>query len=383
MAKHLPIGGSTINRTINCPGWVQRCKAVPKRKAGDAANLGTLMHNCMEDYYQRGISFEKQLEEGRTFADQTLEEDHLPLLYKMLAHTEQVLDACDIVELVCEPFVQLIPELAGGSIDMLAVSGDGETVLILDYKTGVGVVRAEQNKQLQFYLLAAMKDGKTKHLFKKVKRFVGAIVQPKVFPDGADIWELYPEDLNRFSEEVFISIDKAQKEKAKLSAGSHCSFCPCAAFCKEKRRQADAALALSTTNQKELNKALPLALELKKWCEDVITQATDYAKDGVKITNHKIVHGRTIRKWANEEDASGLLLEAVGKAAFNKKLISPTQAVKLLKKEKIDLPALDELIVKPEGKPTLVNMDDPREEIILPSGAEKLKKALDKISDKK
>lgn len=375
--KHLPIGGSTIARTINCPAWISRNKkaAIPPRKAGSAANLGNLLHDAMENYYKDYAEFENQI--GKTsFADLVLSEEHLPLLRLMREHTETVLDEYGITQILCEPFVQIIPDLAGGSIDMLGISEDGKTIIILDYKTGVGVVRAKENKQILFYALCASVDIKTKALFKNVENFVGVIIQPRVFK-AADIWEFYPAELTRFNTEVGKTIEATQDKNPKAKAGAHCKFCPMESFCDDKRARVEAALILDTKQQKQLNRALPLALELKTWCEQVINDATSYAEKGVDITGHKLVHGRSLRRWKDESAAEGILFDQLGKLAFNKTLISPAQAAKIIKKEKIDFD-IDHIITKPLGKLALAPLDDPREKVIPDNGTEKLKKALDK-----
>lgn len=148
-------------------------------------------------------------------------------------------------------------------------------------------------------------------------------------------------------------------------------------FCDDKRARVEAALILDTKQQKQLNRALPLALELKTWCEQVINDATSYAEKGVDITGHKLVHGRSLRRWKDESAAEGILFDQLGKLAFNKTLISPAQAAKIIKKEKIDFD-IDHIITKPLGKLALAPLDDPREKVIPDNGTEKLKKALDK-----
>ena len=63
--KHLPVGGSTAERTINCPAWLKRFKELnPTNKSNDYADEGTLLHDVMEKLYADGEKFEEQL--GKT-----------------------------------------------------------------------------------------------------------------------------------------------------------------------------------------------------------------------------------------------------------------------------------------------------------------------------
>jgi hypothetical protein len=71
-----------------------------------------------------------------------------------------------------------------------------------------------------------------------------------------------------------------------------------------------------------------------------------------------------LRKWGNESAAGEKLVEIIGvDAAFKSTLISPAQAEKALKKE--DRGILDDLVIKPAGKPTLVPESDKRPAINL------------------
>ncbi len=361
--KHLTIGGSTIARTIKCPAWIKRCRNGIKKPAGEAANLGNLLHDMMENYYRNDESFKSQIARGVTFAGITAADEHLHILNQMVTATEKVLDEHEIADLILEPFVQLIPDLAGGSIDMLGISEDGKTALILDYKTGRGRVKALDNEQLLFYTLCAKTDPKTKHMFKEVENFVAAIVQPHVYGLDADIFEFDNATLDRFVMVAGKAIEEAQAIKPKAVAGSHCTFCPYSSFCKEKREQAKTAYLINTKDKKSLTEAVALAQDLKAWCVNVIADAEFFMSEGVKIEGYKLVQGRSIRKWADDKEAEKQLAGVFGDAAYNKKIISPTQAAKLYKKSSIDGLIYDYLVVKPDGKATLASADDPRQEI--------------------
>ena len=372
--KHYSIGGSSINRVISCPASVKRIESVnTQAKSNTAADLGNLLHDAMEVHYKHNQTFEEMLGVIK-FAGMTLNDDHLPALYALRNHTETVLDNYDIDVMLLEPFVELIPGVAGGSIDMLGISADGKTAMILDYKTGVAPVRAKDNKQVLFYTLCCLTDPTTAPLFKNVVNFIGAIIQPRVH-NTADIWEFDLTTLMQAKKQVLDAVE-ATKTATKGVAGSHCHWCAYAPYCPEKRARAESALLLEPKHQKSLNQALPLALELKAWAQQVIDAATDYASKGVTIKDHKLVNGRGMRKWSDEVAAGKLLSDQLGIEAFTSKLLSPTQATKLIFKNNLDI-CLDNLIVKSQGKQTLVNLDDPREEITFENSNDILIKALD------
>ena len=104
------------------------------------------------------------------------------------------------------------------------------------------------------------------------------------------------------------------------------------------------------------------ALEHKKlivsWLDSVESLITERLEAGEAFQGFKLVAGRSLRKWANEESAAPQLVELLGEKAHTLTLISPAQAEKILGKAKAKL--VVDLIVKPEGRPTLAREDDSR-----------------------
>ena len=79
--------------------------------------------------------------------------------------------------------------------------------------------------------------------------------------------------------------------------------------------------------------------------------------DGRKIGDLKVVTGsQGQRKWADEDVAEKYLLGKLYAKAYEKKLITPTAAVKLLKGD----PELEQLITRAAGKPSISTTDDKR-----------------------
>jgi hypothetical protein len=80
---------------------------------------------------------------------------------------------------------------------------------------------------------------------------------------------------------------------------------------------------------------------------------------GEDFAGYKLVEGRSTRAWLNEDTAAQVLLKSglEPDTLYTKKLISPAQAEKVLKKDK---GILSELISKSDGKPTLVPSCDKR-----------------------
>lgn len=103
---------------------------------------------------------------------------------------------------------------------------------------------------------------------------------------------------------------------------------------------------------------LPQIEALISWAEDIKAYALEQALAGVHYPGFKLVEGRAVRKFSNEDQ----VIKAVCKAGFDpfeKKLIGITAMQKLLGKAKFD-ELLSGLIAKSKGKPTLVPESDKR-----------------------
>lgn len=229
MAKHLKIGGSTAARTMACPAWLPRSENRPKQPSNVYADEGNLLHDAIEEYYQHGKSFES-LVGVLTFNDQILNAGHIKnLLEPARDCVEEMFERFKIEEFECEPFVEIIPDIAGGSIDMIGASADRKTVLILDYKFGAEQVPVKENKQLQFYALAAKTDPKTKDFFEDADSVAYVIVQPKVAYIPA-VWENDVASLDSFRVQLFDAIDHPER----AAVGTHCKYCPVYSTCPDR-----------------------------------------------------------------------------------------------------------------------------------------------------
>ena len=233
MKKHLKYGGSTAERTLACPAWADRAEGEPKPPSSVYADEGNLLHDAMEAHYRDDTPF-SDLVGVLEYAGIALTQDHVDrLLVPARRMTEAIRDRYDVDQYLCEPFVQLIPGLAGGSIDMLCLSADGRTVLILDYKMGSKRVPAEENSQLQFYALCASVDPLTRAFFKRAERVAYAIVQPKCARE-ASTWEQPVSSLEPFHRRMLSAMYDQPKT---ASPGGHCYFCH-VAVCPERRQKA-------------------------------------------------------------------------------------------------------------------------------------------------
>lgn len=110
----------------------------------------------------------------------------------------------------------------------------------------------------------------------------------------------------------------------------------------------------------EIAELLPRLPEMVKWANAVSAYALEAAvKHGKKWQGYKLVAGRSVRKYADEEKVVEAAKAAGFKDIFEHKLISLTSMEKLMGKATFN-EVLGGLIIKPQGKPTLVPESDKR-----------------------
>jgi hypothetical protein len=270
--------------------------------------------------------------------------------------------------ILLEPFVELIKGQAGGSIDLLGVSNDGKTILVVDYKFGHFPV-SPKTPQLKFYALAASVDPSTEIMFQRAERLVLAIVQPTNEEHPASVYDAHISILDDFEDEVYEAIDASDRATADTApiAGPECKYCPALAVCPAKNGTAIAALRLDPTNIDILSLALPMAEELKVWAKAVEVLAHQQAEVGMKIEGYKLVEKRATRVW-NDPDAALLKVKRAKNLKLDEacdiKMKSPTQMEKLCKAKKIPFKPYQQYISAISSGTTLAKQDDKRPEAL-------------------
>ena len=108
--------------------------------------------------------------------------------------------------------------------------------------------------------------------------------------------------------------------------------------------------------------------ELKAWASDVEAWALARVQAGTQIPGFKIVAGRSIRKYTDEATVAEAVKAAGYTDIWDKRLIGITAMERLMGKWAFT-ETLGELVVKPEGKPTLVHESDKRSALVRVSAA--------------
>ena len=108
---------------------------------------------------------------------------------------------------------------------------------------------------------------------------------------------------------------------------------------------------------------------IRDWCDAVEGAARNRLANGGTVPGLKLVAGRQgPRKWSDAKEAEEILRRALRvDEVYDRKVISPTSAEKLMKDGRIkerNWAKLSSLITRSDGKPSVVTEDDPREAMV-------------------
>ena len=231
---------------------------------------------------------------------------------------------------------------------------------ITDLKYGTGIaVSAERNTQLMCYGLGALDVYDSIY---DIETVMLNIYQPR--RDNVSTWEISKDELLSWGQDVLIPAAKlASAGEGEFVAGDHCRFCRVRATCR-KRAELNLEMARyefrdpSMLEDDEIEDILTRSDELTSWASDVKDYAFRKAMEGKVWTHHKLVAGRSVRKFSDDTLAAQAVVNA-GFDPYEKKLLGITAMTRMLGKTKFE-EILGGLVTKPPGKPTLVPESDKR-----------------------
>ncbi|MCK5132088.1 MAG: DUF2800 domain-containing protein [Candidatus Sabulitectum sp.] len=374
-AKLSPSGGDRWAFCTAAPGEEEK---YPEQETSSFAQEGTDAHDLLE----RSVKSKTRPSE--------LEPDHpackdVDLMFDMV---QPYLDSPRYIVL-CEVKVKLCEDVYG-TADLVVIDLEKLMIAVWDYKHGRGVLVEVPNIQTEIYLAAAIKT--LDYLFPApMKEAIAGIVQPRApHPDGPVRQVGYTIEEITGKGEAIICI------AAQITAGD-VKFCPGEKACKwclasgNCDAQAEAAIKASGFSPiKEGTTAAPVievnSLTVGK--RVAIHESRGFITDflnavsiglekailaGEEVPGLKVVAGQSRRKFdpaKTEEEIIKVLKEAckLKPAQYSPpKLVTGPQALKLIdvKKRggKKKMEALLAIIVKPQGKPTVVSEDDARDSI--------------------
>ena len=374
MSKHFRFGGSTISRTLNCPAWSRLSDTLPKPPAGQAAELGTALHEIVLEKALVAPDYDINDAVGTTVNDILITQDHITLKVEPAVKAfNDLLDTYEADDFDVEVFTELTANV-GGTLDFIAQgerNGQHYTI-IADLKTGDGnMIDAKDNDQLMFYAVCAMHNTHTADMFKRsTGTLVLAIIQPSIRKkEVLDIWEIDYQTLAAFDSKMRKAIIRADNCDDDPISGAWCKFCPAEAICPaktglmEKARMIDPASA----ELKTIVEAMHLAEELESWVGAVKKIAYEQAELGMPISGYKLVNKRPIRVWTDVDAVEDVVKRTrkVHKGdAHEHKLFSPAKMEKLFHAKGVEFKRLEHLVASVSSGSVLVKNTDKRARII-------------------
>ncbi|HDR2795003.1 TPA: DUF2800 domain-containing protein [Enterobacter asburiae] len=280
-----------------------------------------------------------------------------------------------------------------GTADGVIIAG--AELQIHDLKYGKGVrVDAEQNEQLQLYALGALEQFSMLYDFETVRLFIH---QPRL--NHVSEWALTVEELQAFGERaqeaaanVIVMFNIADCEGVETlplenftPGEKQCRFCKASAICTAREQLhldtiagdfvdltqptgeqlAEAVKRVPLLTAEQLAEVYSQADFIESWLKAVRDRVNSELNAGHTVPGFKLVTGKQgNRAWSDEEEARALLKDQFrykDADVYSMKLISPTQAEKLIKKANPRRwTKVEALITRADGKPTVAPESDPR-----------------------
>lgn len=371
---HALLGPSGAKRWMSCPPSA-RLEEQFEEEQSDYAAEGTLAHSLAEQIllYNNGEISKKalsgrinKLKEDPLYSQEMQDyiEDYANRVWEIV---NEVKTSCPDALVLFEQrldFSEYVPDGFGRG-DVVIVADDLVNVIDLKYGKGVGV-SAEDNPQLRLYGLGAYLEHSMLYDIRRVRT---TIIQPRL--ENVSTEELTAEELLAWAEtEVRPKAELAFAGEGDFAVGDHCRFCRARKIC---RARADHNLELAKyefeepalLSDEEIGEVLQKADELAHWVKDITDYVLAEALKGKKFDGWKLVEGMSRRKYADQSKAEAVLVDAgypLEKIRKPVELIGLTEMAKLTGKKRFE-ELLSSLLIKPEGKPTLVPESDKRPEL--------------------
>jgi hypothetical protein len=320
-SKHYSMSPSGAKRWLNCPGSLKLSEGI-ESKSSVWANEGTQAHDIAEQCLRTGVDAAELTDNGE-------------LASAVQEYLDQIRSIKDNKEVLVEQIEKTVlhPKIEGfgGTPDHVMMYKEDEKIVlhIHDYKHGAGVmVDALENEQALCYL--AILDT----IFLGMPSiFRVTIVQPRISSgDTVDTWELGPERLSEFTEQIL-----AVRKQDHLHAGDWCRWCPALQICPEVKKQSQRAaqqeFGLVADDTEELLEFMRLAPAIKAFLEKVPQALLQKARTGADLPGYKVIERLSNRKWNPDLDIEGELRQlGVEEEEYLKKTLqTPPQLEKVLK----------------------------------------------------
>lgn len=372
--KHALLSASGSSRWLNCTPSARLEDQHGVKTTSIYAEEGTLAHEVAELFLRLEVL--KEIDDQQYVDRLSVLMQHARFNDEMLIEVPKYVDYCS------EQFESAKAEtpdaviLVEQKIDLRGYIPDGhglcDTVIVadgvlevIDLKYGKGLrVDAVGNTQLMIYGLGAYDKYSMIYDIHTVKV---TVVQPRL--DNVSSWTMPVDELLTWADELKKKAQVAYAGEGELTVGSWCKFCSIKARCKAIAADNMAVVDFKPKNvdfitDKDIALLLTKIPALLDWVNGIQEYAYNEAVNKGKVwPGFKLVEGVSRRKWQNEAVVVKILRERFTGLddgdIFNTSLKSITDIEKLVTKKKFT-ELFSDVVIKPQGKPALVPIEDKR-----------------------
>jgi hypothetical protein len=301
---------------------------MPEQPAGEAAALGTMLHELSEKILR-----------GEEIDNPDLDPDHLKMAQSYADYVNGISanPRKKLIEVNVDAGLKSLHQALGGTADAVIV--DGNHLHIVDAKFGRVLVEAENNKQLLTYALGAMRQLNAPASIQCTMH----IYQPRA---GHSKWTVSGETLQAHAVSLKAAAELALTGDAPTNPSpSACQYCRAKVICPSMRQKvqenARKEFAPSTAITPEM---LDLATLASSWADAVQTAAKDQITKGSTITGWTMRQGRKTKFWKDEKIVMAIFKDTM--QAWDLK--SPSAIAKL------NIDVSEDLIGEKHAAPSLV-----------------------------
>lgn len=355
--QHAKLSPSGSSRWLNCTASVKASEPYANT-TNSAASWGTTTHALGEMLLKDEEPKVGDVVEGEVVDQEmlTCAEDYASYCINLMTR--------DSVVMIEEQFdLSFIAPNTFGTGDFSVLNGTH--LDIVDLKTGQNLVDADGNSQLMLYALGAIHELEDLYDIETVTLH---IMQSRV--GHISTWDTTVDALYLFEDFAKGKADDIIADNVSFSPEKKaCQYCPHQANCEALAQHVNDVVTGSfdtiedidgkadTVNTAHMKSVLDNADLITGFVKAVQQVALEQMQNGVEIEGYKIVEGKSNRKWRDEDEVGKYLNRKIpSKDLWVKKMIPMTKILKMRPNDK----GLQEMLIKPEGKPQLAPLSDKR-----------------------